>query len=351
MPKRDIIVIGGSSGSAEVLKTIVRALPEDLSASVFIATHQPAHVPSYLAQVLAKVSRLPVERAVDGAPVETGRIYVAVPDRHLLLFDGELRLGPGPRENMVRPAVDALFRSAALTYGARTVGVQLTGHLNDGAAGLLAIQQAGGLAVVQDPLDADAPDMPRAAIDLLDPDHVASGEAIGPLLAILSRTQAPASEPPPPSLKMEVEIAAGCRLGSERLREFADPVALTCPDCQGVLSEVRGARPRRYRCQTGHGVTARVLESEQGLQVEAALRLAMRVVEERIELVSRLAEDARGTGRNSVAELYRHRAAEYRSYGEILRRAVLAMMPRPGAVPEANDDGMQADEDGEEKLG
>lgn len=352
MAKRDIFVIGGSTGSGEVLKAIVGALPEDLAASVFIATHLPAHGHSYLAQVLSKSARLPLEQAAEGVPIQPGRIYVAAPDRHLLLLDGQVRLGPGPRENMVRPAIDALFRSAALSYGARTVGVVLSGMLNDGASGLLAIRDAGGLTVVQDPLDALAADMPHAATSLLDPDHLVPAEAIGGLLAMLSRTAAPAwSAPPSLALRMEVEIALGARLGSEQLRAIADPVPLSCPECSGVLSEVRGARPRRFRCQTGHAVTGEVLDKALDEQVEEALRVAMRVMEERVELVTRMARDAEESGRNSVAELYDHRAAEYRSYGETLRRAVLALMATAEAEPQANDDAAHAEADEAEKLG
>ncbi|MBV9529338.1 chemotaxis protein CheB, partial [Sphingomonas sp.] len=174
MAKRDIIAIGGSAGSGPVLRRIVSELPEDLSASVFVATHVPSQSAGYLAGVLASASAIPVSEAVDGQPIEQGHIYVAAPDRHLLLIDGTIRLGEGPRENMVRPAIDPLFRSAALSYGPRAVGVVLTGMLNDGASGLHAIKSVGGTAIVQHPLDAEADQMPLAALEATDADHVAS---------------------------------------------------------------------------------------------------------------------------------------------------------------------------------
>jgi two-component system chemotaxis response regulator CheB len=352
MANRDIIVIGGSTGSGEVLKAIVRALPADLPASVFINTHLPSHLRSYLPGVLAKVAGLPVEQAAEGAEIAPGRIYVAAPDRHMLLLNGRIRMGTGPRENMVRPAIDALFRSAALSYGPRAIGVVLTGLLNDGASGLLAIRDAGGLTVVQDPADAEAPDMPRAALALLDPDHLLSAEAIGPWLATLSGTEASAASGPSLALKMEVEIAAGAHLGSEQLRKIADPVPLSCPECEGVLSEVRGARPRRFRCQIGHAYTAEVVDNQLDGRVEDALRIAMRVMEERVELVTRMARDASESGRNSVADVYAHRAAEYRRYAEALRAAVLEQMSRAEAELRANDDDkMHPAADEGEKLG
>jgi len=170
--KKDAIVIGGSAGSHSVLRQIVADLPADIEASIFVATHVPSTSSGYLADSLASATRLPVVRAVDGQPVERGKIYTAVPDRHLLLVDGIMRLGDGPRENMTRPAIDPLFRSAALAYGPRAVGVVLSGMLNDGASGLCAIKACGGTAVVQHPLDAQSDEMPLAALEVVQADNV-----------------------------------------------------------------------------------------------------------------------------------------------------------------------------------
>ena len=318
--KRDIVAIGGSAGSGPVLKQILASLPGDFPASVFISTHIPAQSPGYLAEMLSASSRLPVKQAIDSQPVERGRVYVAAPDRHLLLLDGTVRLGAGPRENMVRPSIDPLFRSAALSYGSRAVGVILTGMLNDGASGLNAIKSVGGTAVVQHPLDAEVDQMPLAALEATDVDHVAgAAELAGVLCQVVDTAAGPPIEPSA-SLGLEVEIAAGARLGGSNLRRLADPTALNCPDCQGVLSEVRGQRPLRYRCQIGHASTAEVLASRIE-RVDEAVRVAMRVMEERVTLVERMAADARETGRLAVAELYEARAEEYRRYAATLREA------------------------------
>jgi two-component system chemotaxis response regulator CheB len=266
-----------------------------------------------------------VSRAVDGQPVERGRVYAAVPDRHLLLVDGIMRLGDGPRENMTRPAIDPLFRSAALAYGPRTVGVVLSGLLNDGASGLSAIKACGGTAVVQHPLDAHADQMPLAALEATDVDDVAPARDIGRLLAEIARADAGKSVACPDNLALEVEIAAGARLGSEELRKIADPSPLSCPDCQGVLSEVRGGHPLRFRCQIGHAYTADVLAARTD-DVDQAMRVALRIMEERVSLVTRMAEEARSTGRNVVAELYEARAEEYSRYASVLRQAAVASL-------------------------
>ena len=174
MAKKDIVVIGGSAGSHSVLRQIIAGLPADLPASIFIATHVPSHSPGYLAGILDATGAMPAAAAVDGQPIARGRIYVAVPDCHLLVIDGTVRLGSGPRENMTRPAIDPLFRSAALSYGPRAVGVILSGRLNDGASGLGAIKACGGTAIVQHPLDAAEDQMPLAALETVDADRVVS---------------------------------------------------------------------------------------------------------------------------------------------------------------------------------
>lgn len=332
MPRRDIIVIGGSAGSSPVIKQLLRDLPADLPASIFVSTHLPAGA-GYLADVLGAVSALPAVRAVDGQPIEPGRVYVAAPDRHLLLINGTIHLGEGPRENMVRPAIDPLFRSAALSYGPRVVGVVLSGMLNDGASGLFAVKACGGVAVVQHPLDAEADQMPMAALETVDADHVSRADDLAGLLVELVRSDAGPERERPPGLELEVRIAAGARLGSARLREIAEPSPLSCPDCGGVMSEVSTGRPLRYRCQTGHAQTAEVMAAANE-EVDEAVRIAMRVMEERVTLVTRMAQDARATGRAAVAELYEERAAEYGRYAATLRNAAVLSLRMSRPPPE-----------------
>lgn len=207
MANRDIIVIGGSTGSGRVLKRLMSDLPADMQASLFIATHVPTHSPGYLAENLAGCGPLPVSAAIDGQPIEKGHVYVAVPDRHLLIVDGTVRLGDGPRENMTRPAIDPLFRSAALSYGPRAVGVLISGLLNDGASGLAAIKACGGTAVVQHPIDAEADQMPLSALETVDVDEVATAGDLAQLLVEMSRSTAGEARRPPASLQLEVAIA------------------------------------------------------------------------------------------------------------------------------------------------
>ncbi|HEX6741642.1 MAG TPA: chemotaxis protein CheB [Sphingomicrobium sp.] len=326
--KRDIVVIGGSAGSHSVLRQIIADLPADLPASVFIATHVPTNHPGYLADSLAKAGALRVIQAIDGQPIERGCAYVAAPDHHLLVVDGTVRLGNGPRENMTRPAIDPLFRSAALSYGSRTVGVVLSGRMNDGASGLTAIKACGGTAIVQHPLDAESDQMPLAALESVDADRVAAASDLGRAISETVAEDAGAVIECPEGLPLEVQIAAGSRLGAMALREIADPSPISCPDCGGVLSEVRGEQPLRYRCQIGHAMTAEVL-AERREDVDEAMRVALRVMEERVTLVTRMAQDARQSARNTIAELYEGRAEEYARYATILREAAIASLRGP----------------------
>jgi two-component system chemotaxis response regulator CheB len=327
MTHRDIIVIGGSSGSTVPLRTILNALPKDLPAAVFIVVHIPARSLGLLASVTAAAAHLPVHPAADGMTVSPGNIYLGVPDAHLILADGRIRLGHGPRENMARPSIDPLFRSAAVAYGSRVIGVLLSGLLNDGTAGLEAIKRCGGLALVQDPADAVADEMPRSALAALEVDLTLSATRIGDVLSDLVRDPAGPPRPVPPEIRLEVDIAAGARVDSDVIRRLARPAAISCPQCGGVLSTVQGAKPLRFRCQVGHAFTAEVVAKEQENAVDEALRVALRIVDERAELVRRMAEDGRKAGRTALAEMYEARAAEYRAHAETIRKAVLLSLP------------------------
>jgi two-component system, chemotaxis family, protein-glutamate methylesterase/glutaminase len=329
MSNRDIIVIGGSAGATAPLKQILSRLPPDLPAAVLIVLHIPAQGIGILSTVASSAGPLPVRQAENGMKIEPGQVYLAAPDHHLLLSEDRVFLGRGPRENMVRPAIDALFRSAAINYGPRVIGVLLSGLLSDGSAGLNAIKRCGGISVVQAPSDAIADEMPRSALEATIIDLCVPGAGMGDVLSDLVREAPGAALPIPPEIRLEVEIAAGERIGSDNLLSMADPAALTCPACGGVLSEVRESRPMRFRCQVGHAFTGDVLAKEQEGRVDEALRVALRIIEERAELVQRMAADGRRSGRPAVAEMYQARAAEYREYADMIRRVVLKSLDPP----------------------
>ena len=335
MSNRDIIVIGGSSGATAPLKEILGRLPADLPAAVFVVLHIPAQGIGILSTVASAASKLPVIQARSGMIIENGHIYLGAPDHHLLVSEGHIMLGRGPRENLARPAIDALFRSAALQYGPRVIGVVLSGLLSDGAAGLTAIKQCGGVALVQDPEEALSNEMPLRALEATTVDLCVPGAGIGDVLCDLAREEPGTRLPVPPEIRLEVEIAAGERVGSDSLATIADPAPLTCPSCGGVLSEIKSEHPLRFRCQVGHAYTADALAREQESKVDEALRVALRIIEERAELVQRMAEDGRQSGRVAVAQMYQARAAEYREYADMIRRVVLHSLDPKAPEPES----------------
>jgi two-component system chemotaxis response regulator CheB len=333
MSNRDIIVIGGSSGATAPLKDILTKLPVDLPAAVFVVMHIPAQGTDVFSRLASASTRLPVLQAESGLVIKNGHVYLGAPDHHLLIYEGQVMLGRGPPENMVRPAIDALFRSAALQYGPRVIGVVLSGLLSDGAAGLNAIKRCGGFTLVQDPADAIADEMPLRAMEVTTVDLCVSAARIGDVLSDLSRERAGVGLSVPPELWLEVEIAAGERLGSDHLAGIAEPAPFTCPNCGGVLSELKTSHPLRFRCQVGHADTAHALAKEEESRVDEALRVALRIIEERAELVHRMAEDGRQNGRVPVARMYDARAAEYRDYADMVRRVMLKLLdperPKP----------------------
>ncbi|HVJ36986.1 MAG TPA: chemotaxis protein CheB, partial [Stenotrophomonas sp.] len=224
------------------------------------------------------------------------------------------------------PAIDALFRSAAFAHGPRVVGVLLSGLLNDGSAGLAAIKRCGGLALVQDPADAIADEMPRSAMRATAVDAAVPAAELGDLLSTMASRPAGVGLPAPPDLQLEVEIAAGERLDTPTLLRIAQPSALTCPSCGGVMSVMHEAPPLRFRCQVGHAMTAEVLAREQEDAVDEAMRVALRVIEERATLVERMAREAASSGRPHIAETYEDRSREYRHFADVLRTAVMATL-------------------------
>lgn len=291
MTTRDIIVIGGSAGAIEALGTLVSALPADLPAAVFVVVHVPAEATSVLPRILSRAGSLPAHHAEDGEPVERGRIYVARPNRHLLIDGERVRLSLGPKENRHRPAVDPLFRTAARAFGPRVIGVVLTGSLDDGTAGLLAIKARGGVAVVQDPDDALYASMPRSARDNVAVDHLLPVAAIGATLARLCRETV---EDEVPVIENSESLPGGPELSGKELAAGEVPPGqlslFTCPECHGVLWESVDGSLVRYRCHTGHAYSAASLLAEQDEKLEEALWAAYRALEENAVLARRVAE-------------------------------------------------------------
>lgn len=314
------VAIGASAGGVEALRHLVAELPSDFPAAVVVVLHLPPRGTSVLPQILARAGALPAVQATDGMPLEGGAVYVAPPDYHLHVDSGLLRLDHGPRANGHRPAVDTLFRSVASAYGAHVAGVVLSGVLDDGTAGLMAIKKAGGVTLAQDPAEALYAMMPQSAIEIVAPHHVATAAALGRTLASLV-----ASAPPPPG-------AARARLREEHLVEVdrgssdqpqpGEPTGLTCPDCNGAiwLSEESGVV--RLACRTGHAYGPESFTAAQTDRVEAALFTALRTLEERAALYRRMADRHRTYGNTRTAERFALRAEGAVQHALVLREVI-----------------------------
>jgi two-component system chemotaxis response regulator CheB len=322
-------VVGASAGGVEALRELVSQLPSDYAGALLVVLHVAPLGTSVLPQILTRAGDLTATHAVDGEAIEAGHIYVAPPDRHLLVADGRIALDRGPRINGYRPAIDSLFRTAADTWGRAAVGVVMSGVLDDGTAGLLAIKRRGGTAFVQDPAEALYPGMPNSAIAFVKPDLVASAQALGKALAEL------ASSPPdspegvhavPEDTFVEVDR------GASDNPQPGQSTGLTCPECNGgIWEQITDGLPR-YRCRVGHEFGPEAFDSEQAERVEAALWTALRALEERAALHRRIAQRQHAHGNTRAAEQYNERANQSVEHAVVLREVIQRFDLEEGAA-------------------
>ncbi len=318
---RNIVVIGGSAGALGPLIQIAGALPDDFPAALFAVLHTSPDAPGMIPMIVGRSSALAVRHAADGERFEPGCLYVAPPDRHLLLSEDRMEVMRGPRENRARPAIDPLFRTAARVFGSRVVGVLLSGVLNDGVYGLMAIKRRGGVAIVQDPEHADFPDMPKNAIEDVDVNHVAPPIEIANLIQELV-TESETAEVP---AMQDGKSRGADRQEGPRTETIEDPPAgslapFACPDCGGALWETQAGKLTRFRCHVGHALTAEVLLGGQEDEVEAALWVALRSLEENVELSRRLAKRASDAGHTRAAQQHQEHSNEMEQRTELVRR-------------------------------
>jgi two-component system, chemotaxis family, protein-glutamate methylesterase/glutaminase len=311
MAKHDVIVIGASAGGVEAISRVVAEFPRDTPASILVVLHI-SRGRSMLPEILTRVGRLPASHPTDGEALQYGRVYIAPPDHHLLVEEGSMRVVHSASENGVRPAIDPLFRSAARAFGPRVIGVVLTGALDDGTAGIVAIKDAGGITVVQDPNEAFSPGMPRSAVNTGRVDHVLPLRDIPLLLAALMEEEAgpgSASRRSPHLRAMEPDLAV-MPLAIHAADRPGTPSVFTCPECHGTLWEADEGGLLRFRCRVGHIYSPDSMMSAQTDEVDRALWIALRTLEERAALAHKLAERGRGRGQAWVNKAFTVRAQE-----------------------------------------
>jgi two-component system chemotaxis response regulator CheB len=330
--RRDVVVVGASAGGVEALRSLVAALPVDLPAAVLVVLHVPPTGGSALPAILNRAGRLPARHARDGDTLVEGQILIAPPDQHLIVYDGAVTLSRGPQENGHRPAVDVLFRSAARARGPRVVGVVLSGALDDGAAGMVAVASRGGACLVQDFEEALYDSMPRAACDAVDGAEAVPVAHMPRVLARLLAEEVPDTSPPATDL-MEQE-AAVADLDPSAMHDTerpGTPSGFGCPECHGALFEIREGTLTRFRCRVGHAWSSESLAARQTVDLESALWMALRSLEEKVSLSRKMEASAAGRGHSLSAGRFSAEAADALHAAETLRD----LIARIGAGGEA----------------
>lgn len=333
MAGRDIIVIGGSAGGVQTVLEIIRMLPPDLRAAVFVVIHTSPSSPGVLADLLNRAGPFSAFTAINGQKIIPGRIYVAPPDHQLLIKRKGVRVTRGPKENGFRPAVDPLFRTAARAFGPRVIGVVVSGNLDDGTEGLTVIKEHGGVAVVQDPTEAMFPSMPASAIQNDNIDFVLPVSKIPDVLSRLVREPVPEER-----LRMtreQPEPQDVAEIGDKSLlnRDLPGaPSGFICPECGGAIWELSKGKLVKYRCHVGHTYTPQGLLAAQTEDVESAMWTALRALEENAAIHRRMAKRSEGKW-PVLAKQYEKQAKVVEDRAQVIREVLLAERPEPKETP------------------
>jgi two-component system chemotaxis response regulator CheB len=326
MGKKNIIVIGASTGGVDAIKKLTADIPVDFDASIFIVWHMAPSLKGVLPHILNKQGKNFAANAVDQEEIKPGRIYIAPPDHHLLLEEGKIRVTRGPKENRFRPAVDPLFRSAAYTYGPRVIGIILSGGLDDGTAGLWLIKEKGGIAIVQDPSEAEVSSMPESAMREVNVDYCVSVTAMAPLLIKLIKEECP--EKDETTMEGNSDIEKEIQIQMPHQEDPADILAIgelspyTCPECHGVLSAIKEGNRVRYRCHTGHAFSADTLLAMLTENIEESLWTAIRSIQESTMMLSQLGDHFAQINKPEVAARYFQKAKEAEERANKVREVV-----------------------------
>ena len=319
-----VVVVGTSAGGLNALGEFVGQLHADMDAAVFIVMHlSRTSITDFLMLRLQPLTGLPCEVATEGATIKKGRIYISPPNLHLLVKKGSIILGCGPEENRWRPSIDVLFRSAAAAYSTRAIGVVLTGLMDDGATGMLAIKRSGGTCIVQDPNEAQYPDMPLAVLNNMEVDFSIPLTQMGEVIYNVTRTN-PEEIPAPDDVIMESRIAEKVVVDYDIVRQLGDHSIFACPDCGGGLWNINKdgegkGKIDRYRCHIGHSYSEKDLMSKQGEIFESTLWVALRILEERRNLLLKMETDNSKKGFSVMAKSYREKADDMQIHVDKLK--------------------------------
>lgn len=299
-----VFVIGTSAGGLTALVKLIGQLSEPFHAPILIVQHlSPDATGNVLLNTLKALGNLKCQLAQHGTNLLNGHLYIAPPDHHLMIDeDKHILITKGAQENRSRPAIDPLFRSAAIVFGNRAVGILLTGYLDDGTSGMTAINKCGGVCIVQDPKDAEYPDMPKNVLNQIKVDYTLPIAEMGPVMYDLIANSPPKAKAIPKDIIIEAKIAKRVLSDLPSVNALGDQVPFNCPGCGGVLWKIKGSAPTRYRCHTGHAYTAESLLMEQTIKIEETMWIALRMFEERKNLLTTMSKEQKGINSKSILE-------------------------------------------------
>lgn len=319
------ITIGASAGGLNAVTELVAQLPHNLPVAIFLVLHlSKVGMGEFLIHRIQKYTSYKCKLAEDGEKIEEGYIYLARPDKHLLINNAQIIIGLGPAENMWRPSIDVLFRSAAAHHGNKVIGIILTGYLNDGTAGMMAIKKSGGTCIVQDPNEAEYPDMPLSVIENIAVDHCVKLKDIGTLLQELVQLTKIAAVDIPEQVILEARIAENIATGIDVVSEVAERSVFACPDRGGGLWKVKGEEMHRYRCNIGHAYSISELDIKQGESLEATLWVALRMMEERKTLLNKIIQEHTVKGLTRLALNDKQRVSDLETHIDTLKELLFS---------------------------
>ena len=323
-----VVVVGASAGGLNALSEFVGQLKTGMDAAVFIVMHlSRTSISDFLFHQLRPLTDLKCEIATEGASIKKDHIYIAAPNLHLLVKKDKIILGRGPEENRWRPSIDVLFRSAAAAYSTRTIGVVLTGLLDDGTTGMLAIKRSGGTCIVQDPNEAEYPDMPLSVLNNMEVDYSIGLANMGEVIESITQTN-PEEKPAPDDVIIESEIAERVVVDYDNVKQLGEHSLYACPDCGGGLWDITkkggGGKVVRYRCHIGHSYSEKDLVIKQGEIFESTLWTALRIMEERRNLLMKMENDHAKKGLAVIAKNYKEKADEIQVHVDKMKEVLFA---------------------------
>ncbi len=323
-----VIVVGASAGGLNALSEFVGQLNTGMDAAVFIVMHlSRTSISDFLFHQLGPLTNLKCEIATEGASIKKDHIYIAAPNLHLLVKKDKIILGRGPEENRWRPSIDVLFRSAAAAYSTRAIGVVLTGLLDDGTTGMLAIKRSGGTCIVQDPNEAEYPDMPLAVLNNMEVDYSIRLADMGEVIESITQTN-PEEKPAPEDVIIESEIAERVVVDYDNVKQLGERSIYGCPDCGGGLWDITkkggGGKVVRYRCHIGHSYSEKDLVIKQGEIFESTLWVALRIMEERRNLLMKMQDDHSKRGLAIISKNYKEKADEIQGHVDKMKEVLFA---------------------------